>query len=240
MKDSYVLGATCWITYNFYSLFIVRKKIIYNLIFLVMNLFLIINIKSYIIISLIPGMLIWLNNAYLKKIKNSILKVLVFPILLIIITTLGVFATQNLSSLMGVYGDVDTAIQQAQIIQEDLLREEQYGGNNYDIGQLDGSIGGLISVAPLAIFTALFRPLFWEIGSPTMVLSVLGNTILIVFSFFIILRISPFKLIRILFDNPFILYCFIFSILFAFGVGIAGTNFGAFSKVQNPFTTFLF
>ena len=61
---------------------------------------------------------------------------------------------------MGVYGDVDSAIQHAQVIQEDLLREEQYGGNNYDIGQLDGSVGGLLSVAPLAIFTALFRPLF--------------------------------------------------------------------------------
>ena len=76
---------------------------------------------------------------------------------------------------MGVYGDVDTAIQQAQVIQEDLLREEQYGGNNYNLGQLDGSVGGLLSVAPVAIFTALFRPLFWEIGSPTMLLSALEN-----------------------------------------------------------------
>ena len=62
---------------------------------------------------------------------------------------------------MGVYGDVDTAIQQAQVIQEDLLREEQYGGNNYNLGQLDGSVGGLLSVAPVAVFTALFRPLYF-------------------------------------------------------------------------------
>ena len=41
---------------------------------------------------------------------------------------------------MGVYGDVDSAIQQAQVIQDDLLREDQYGGNNYNIGELDGSL----------------------------------------------------------------------------------------------------
>ena len=160
-------------------------------------------------------MLIWLNNAYLKKIESSIVRLLVFPLLLIVITFIGVYSTQNLSSLMGVYGDVDSAIQQAQVIQEDLLREEQYGGNNYDIGQLDGSVGGLLSVAPLAIFTALFRPLFWEIGSPTMVLSVIENTFFIIFTLLILLRTSPLKVISILFDQPFLLYCFIFFLLYS-------------------------
>ena len=97
---------------------------------------------------------------------------------------------------MGVYGDVDSAIQQAQVIQEDLLREDQYGGNNYNIGELDGSLGGLISVAPVAIFTALFRPLFWEIGSPTMVFSVIENTIMIIFTIVILIRTSPIKLFK--------------------------------------------
>ena len=240
MKDSYVLGATCWITYNFYCLFIARKKIIINSLFLAMNLFLIINIKSYIIISLLPGMLIWLNNASLKKIESSILKILVFPLLFITITTLGFLAAQNLTSLMGVYGDVDTAIQQAQVIQEDLLREEQYGGNNYNIGELDGSLGGLISVAPLAIFTALFRPLFWEIGSPTMVFSVIENTILIFFTLYILIRTSPIVIVKILLSEPFLLYCFIFSMLFAFGVGIAGTNFGALVRYKTPLIPFFF
>jgi len=33
-----------------------------------------------------------------------------------------------------------------------------------------------LNSAPLATFTALFRPLLWEIGSPTMVLSAIENT----------------------------------------------------------------
>ena len=240
MKDSFVLGATCWISYNFFSIFILRKKLFWNILFFIANIFLIINIKAYIIISLLPGMLLWLNSAYLKNISSSLLKVLVFPLLIVLFSFLGFLTFNNLSSLMGVYGDVDTAIQQAQVIQEDLLREDQYGGNNYDIGELDGSIGGLIRVAPVAIFTALFRPLFWEIGSPTMVLSVLENSIMIVFTFVILIRTSPIKLLRILWAEPFLLYCFIFSILFAFGVGIAGTNFGALVRYKTPLVPFFF
>ncbi len=181
MKDSYVLGATCWITSNFYHIFIIRKKLFRNFIFMLLNAFLIINIKAYIIVSLIPGMLLWINSAYLKNIKSSLIKVFVFPVIFGFIVLSAFYISQNLSSVIGVYGDMDSAIQQAQVIQEDLLREDQYGGNNYNIGELDGSFGGLISVAPLAIFTALFRPLFWEIGSPTMVLSVIENTIMIIF-----------------------------------------------------------
>ncbi len=240
MKDSYVLGATCWISSNFYCIFIIRRKVFWNIIFMIFNALLIINIKAYIIVSLIPGMLLWINSAYLKNIKSSLSKVFVFPVIISFIGLAGFYISQNLSSLIGVYGDVDSAIQQAQVIQEDLLREDQYGGNNYNIGELDGSLGGLLSVAPIAIFTALFRPLFWEIGSPTMILSVVENSILIVFTFIILIRTSPFKLLRILWTEPFLLYCFIFSILFAFGVGIAGTNFGALVRYKTPLVPFFF
>ena len=130
MKDSYVLGATCWITYNFYKIFILRKQLFVNSIFLVINLFMIINIKSYVIISLIPGMLLWLNSAYLKNISSRLDKFFLFPVVLLAVVFAGIFLFNNLSSMMGVYGNVDSAIQQAQVIQQDLLREEQYGGNN--------------------------------------------------------------------------------------------------------------
>ena len=240
MKDSYVLGSTCWITSNFYHIFIIRKKLFWNIIFMLLNVFLIINIKAYIIVSLIPGMLLWINSAYLKNIQSSLGKVLVFPLIFGFIVLTAFYISQNLSSVIGVYGDMDSAIQQAQVIQEDLLREDQYGGNNYNIGEFDGSLIGLISVAPLAIFTALFRPLFWEIGSPTMVFSVIENTIMIIFTIVILIRTSPIRLFRLLWAEPFLLYCFIFSILFAFGVGIAGTNFGALVRYKTPLVPFFF
>ena len=113
---------------------------------------------------------------------------------------------------MGVYGDVDSAIVQAQVIQGDLLRNDQYGSNSYYIGQLDGTMSNLLSLAPIAIFTALFRPFIWEIGSPTMVISAAENIVLIfsiyvLFYFFLIfyfLKIYKHEMLKnkkiILFD----------------------------------------
>lgn len=240
MKDTYVLCSVCWITYNFHMFFIERKKLMINGILLAFNLFIIINIKSYVIISLIPGMLLWLNYSYLRSIKSVLLKLLFLPVLFTVITILGIYIFQNLSSLMGVYGDMDSAIQQAQIIQADLLREDQYGSNNYDIGEIDGSITNLLSISPLAIFTALYRPLFWEIGSPTMVFSAIENTLFLILTFYVLLRTNPLKTFRIIYKDPFLIYCFIFSLLFAFGVGIAGTNFGALVRYKIPLIPFYF
>ena len=141
---------------------------------------------------------------------------------------------------MGAYGGVDSAIKQAQIIQQDLLREEQYGGNNYNIGNFDGTIGSLLSVAPVAVFTAIYRPLFWEIGSPTMFFSALENTFLVLFTLTLFFRASPIQISKILLKESFLLYCFIFSLFLAFGVGIAGTNFGALVRYKIPFIPFLF
>ena len=162
------------------------------------------------------------------------------PLLSFVILIIGFYVFQNLSSLMGVYGEVDAAIEQAQVIRSDLLRSDQYGTNNYDIGKFDGSLISLFSVAPNAILTALFRPFLWEIGSPTMVFSAVENFILIVFTFLTLIRISPFAVLRTLFKEPFLFYCLIFSILFAFGVGIAGTNFGAMVRYKTPLMPFFF
>ena len=240
MKDSYTVSSACWLTYNFYMVLIIRKKVLINAIFLLLNLFIIINMKPYVILSLLPGIVIWLNSAYLKKIKNIFLKILILPLISIVILVTGVYIFQNLSSLMGVYGEVDTAIEQAQVIRSDLLRADQYGSNNYDVGKFDGSLISLISVAPNAIFTALFRPFLWEIGSPTMVFSAVENFILIIFTLFTLIRVSPFTVLRTLLKEPFLFYCLIFSLLFAFGVGIAGTNFGAMVRYKTPLMPFFF
>ena len=125
----------------------------------------ILSCKPYILISLIPGFLIWVNNNYLKNIRNTILRILIFPALIIIFIGFGLLIFNSLSGSMGVYGSLEGMILKAQITQDDLLNEWHYGGNNYKLDRIDGSISGLLSSAPLAIFTALFRPLPWEIGS---------------------------------------------------------------------------
>jgi len=240
MKDSYILCAACWAVYNFYKVFIVKRKILLNILIFSFNIYVILNLKSYLLISLLPGMLIWLNNQLLKNIGSPIFKILLFPIVVISVSAVGFLSINSLSESMGVYGDVDSAIVQAQVIQGDLLRNDQYGSNSYYIGQLDGTLSNLLSLAPIAIFTALFRPFIWEIGSPTMVISAVENVALILFVFLLLIRTNPIKIIKLLTKHPFLLFCILFSIFFAFGVGIAGTNFGALVRYKIPMMPFFF
>ena len=240
MKDSYMLGAVCWFTYSFYTVFISRKKVFWNGFFLVLNTLMILNCKPYILICLIPGALLWLNNFYLGSLKNRLIKILVFPLLIVGFLSLGFFIFSGFSSSMGQYGSFEGAIKKAQVTQDDLLNELHYGKNNYKLDRIDGSISGLLSSAPLATFTALFRPLAWEIGSPTMVFSAIENTVLLFFVLYSLIRIGPFNFLKISFSDPFFVYCLVFSLFFGFGVGIAGTNFGALVRYKIPLMPFFF
>jgi len=240
MKDSFVLSSTCWFTYNFYHVFIIRKKVVPNLFLLIINLGIIISIKPYIILSLLPGALLWLNNAYLKQMASKALKYIMMPVIGVFVLGAGAFLYQNMGSLMGDYGNIDQAVEKAKVIKQDLLRSEQYGTNNYDLGEINGSVSGLASIAPMAIFTALYRPLFFEIGSVMMIITTLENTALLFFTFLLFYRIRWRNMIRILLGEPLIMYSVFFSLLLAFGVGMASTNFGALSRYKLPFMPFYF
>ena len=182
MKDTFVLNASCWIAYNFYMVFVKKEKRLINALVLILNITIIINVKSYILISLIPGLVLWLNNLNIKNLKNPIFKILFGPLIIIFFISLTVGALGSIGEYMGEYKDINSAIMQAKVIQEDLLREEAYGSNSYNIGEIDGSFTGLLRLAPIAIFTSIFRPLPWEIGSPMMIISVIENLFLLFFT----------------------------------------------------------
>ena len=241
MKDSYVLGCCCWATYNFYKIFVARQKVLINFLFLTMNFILLINIKSYVAISLIPGFVLWLYSGYLKEIKNRVLKFAMAPILILLFSGISIALVNNLDVIgLEQYQNIDQTIEQAQVIQQDLLREEQYGSNNYNIGTLDGSLSGILRVAPNAIGTSIYRPLIWECNNVVMLFSGIENMILIVISLFLIIKINPIGFFRVIIKEPLLVHCLIFVLLFSFGVGIASTNFGALVRYRIPVIPFFY
>ena len=241
MKDSFVLGGICWATHCFYYVFIKKDKIIINLILLIVNFSIIINVKPYVAIAAIPGMLLWLNSGIIKSLKSSFIRAILRPVILSGIFLSGVGLFNNLDAIgLSQYDNVDDTIEQAQVIQQDLLRGEQYGNNSYNIGKLDGTLSGLIRLAPMAIFTAIYRPSITEIGSPAMVLSAIENLGLLLFSLLAITRNGPIKFFKTILSEPILLYALTFTIVFAFGVGIASTNFGALTRYRIPMIPFFF
>jgi len=137
-----------------------------------------------------------------------------------------------LNSQLGKY-ELSGLIEQAAIIQQDLSREI-YGQNSFDIGEIDGTFTGMLSKAPMAISASLFRPFIWEIKNPVMLLSGLENTAILIMVIFMLIKIKPRMLIRIIINQPIIVFSLFFSMILAYSIGISTANFGALVRYKIP------
>jgi len=233
LKDTYTFSAACWFTWSIYQIFIKRERLVKNLIILVISSWLIISIKPYIFVSLLPGTLIWISFKRISSIKNGLLKAIFAPtILLIGFLTISIVMS-SLSDKLGSFSDIDKAAKRAQETNEDLKRDI-YGKNSFDLGKFDGSPASVARVFPLAILAGLFRPFVWEANNIVMLFSALENAFLL-FVFLKTLFLSRvFKFFSFIVSDPLLLFCFLFSIFFAGSVGIATSNFGALVRYKIP------
>jgi hypothetical protein len=238
MKDSFTLASSLWLVTNIYYCFIERKKFMNNLIMLILNVFIIITLKPYVFVALVPATLVWASFLYIKKIKNKALKLMAAPGLLCFGVIVGIIVLKLFSSNLGVYGDTQSMLTQAQTVQQDLVRGEQYGQNYYDIGKFDPTIGGVLKKAPIAIIAGLYMPFLWQARSLVTLISGLENFVLLIFSLFIIFRVGVKAVYKVIIHEPLIIFSFIFSIIFAFSVGLATANFGALVRYRILATPF--
>ena len=109
-------------------------------------------------------------------------------------------------------------------------------GSGYSLGKLDGTFGSMLRLAPEAINASLFRPYLWEVNNPLMLLSALESVFLLIFCLYILLKMN-IKILKAL-SHPDILFAMIFSIVFAFAVGVSTFNFGTLVRYKIPMLPF--
>jgi hypothetical protein len=233
LKDTITFSAACWVTYCIYQIFIIKNKRIKYSIYLVIASFVIISIKAYIFVALVPGATIWILYDRIKSIKSAFFRILIAPLIIGIGILGSSFLLSSLGSSLGAYGSIDKAIDKALVTKNDLTRDA-YGQNSFDIGEMDGSIGSIISKFPIALTAGLFRPFLWDVRNPVMLISALENTFLILLTFRVFFRLGPFKVFRTIFSNPLLIFSFVFVIFFSFSVGLSTANFGALVRYKIP------
>lgn len=238
LKDTLTISAVGWIVYSFYNFAILRKFKIKYVIALIIASFIIINLKAYIFAALVPGLFVWFFFKQLSSIKSGLMKFIVAPFLIIVVLFGFSFIMSGVSGAMDQYGDVDTAIQHAQVIQQDLTRSEQYGENYYDVGKFEATPMGIIKKAPIAIVSGIFRPFIWEARNPFVLLSALEGMFLMGFLLFVIFKKGPVSFFKNIFKDPMLIFSLSFVIIFGFGVGLASANFGALVRYKIPMLPF--
>jgi hypothetical protein len=109
-------------------------------------------------------------------------------------------------------------------------------GSGYSLGELDGSFSSMLSLAPQAINVTLFRPYLWEVKNPLMLLSAIEGLAFLILTLYVFFkrRMSIMKSQ----SDPIIIFCFVFSICFAFAVGVSSFNFGTLARYKIPLLPF--
>lgn len=235
MKDTYTFAASCYAVYGLHQIVVERKFKLGTVIQLIFAIYLIISIKSYILLALLPGLLIFANFDRIRKIQNPVVKVVVLPIF-----TIGVFVILNavFSSGGDAFGKYspDKALEEAAVQQQDL-RRDVYGGNSFDIGTFEPTPAGVASKFFPAVNAAIFRPYLWEVGSPTMLFSALENAVINVLSI-LVLFTGLGRFLKFVGSDPFFLFGLLFTLLLGFGIGLSTANFGALVRYKIPFMPF--
>ena len=232
LKDTITLSAVGWYTYYFYSFFIKKRYKIISFVYVIIAAFLLISIKPYIFFALLPGTLIWLSNERLAKVQSKILRFIAAPFFIAIGVGMSLFALSQMSTVLGQYS-LDKVMDRAVVVNLDQ-KDEHYGGNSFDIGKFDADPVSMLSKAHLAIAATLFRPYLWDAKNPVMLLSALENTYIMLLTAFLLIRLKFLGFFGLIGENPLLLFSVLFSLFFAFSVGIATSNFGSLVRLKIP------
>ncbi len=232
LKDTYTLSCIGFFTYGIFKFFILKERKLKYFILLLLASLIILLIKPYILFALLPGTIIWLNFTRVERIKNSLVRTLVIPFVMLFILLVLAGAYSVLGQYLGEYS-LDNILNKAVKTQQDLVRG-QYGTNSYDIGAYEPTLAGISSKIPAALNMALFRPFIWDARNPVMILSGLENLFMLLFTIYIFIRVKITTLIKSLFSNPLLIFSFLFAIFFAFSVGLTTSNYGALVRLKIP------
>lgn len=234
-KDTLTYAASCYFVFGVYTVLIKRELTIWRVFLSITSGLLLLTVKPYIFMVLFPGVLCWTLYSQVQKIKNVWLRTSVLPLFLSVFVVFMSFVYSQLIESLGEYS-FDNIVTKAIVTQEDLKRD-YYGGNNFDIGTIDPSVAGLVSKFPIATFYGLFGPTLLEIRSAIMLFAAAENTLLLLLTLRILL-IGAVGKIRLLMSSPFLIFCLVFTVLFAFSIGLTTPNYGALVRFKIPLVPF--
>lgn len=232
LKDSITISAVGWYTCFFYKEFIQKKYSFRGMLYIFISSYLLITIKPYIFFALLPGSVIWLSNERLAKVQSSVLKTIVAPFFIFVGVGTSFFLLSQMGDFLGLYA-IDKVMERAVVVNMDQ-KQEYYGGNSFDIGEFSANPLSMIGKGHLAVAATLFRPYLWDVRNIVMLASALENTYILLLTIFLMLRLKIFGFFTLIGKNPMLLFSILFSLFFAFSVGIATSNFGSLVRLKIP------
>ena len=235
LKDPLSLGGLGLFFHAATNIFYFRKKILNNLIILIVGFYAAYFIKPYIILLFIPFFSLWLFLNYKEKIKSKLIKQLVTPILVTLIVLVGYPILNNFAASLSF--DVSNLGENVQKNIEGYANEG--GGGVINLGEIDPTPMGILKLLPKAANAALFRPYLWEIKNLLQAIAGVESLIIFLFMIYTFIKVGFIKTISSVFSDRIVMLCILFSVVFAAIVGITTFNFGSISRYRIPCIPFM-
>lgn len=232
LKDTFTISALGYIVWCLYNFIKLKKDLLKSFIILILATIVILSIKPYILVGLLPAVIIWLIKVNLNKIRGAMLRTAAVPLLVIFGLGLGYLFMLSLGEALAEY-KLDSILDKAVVNQRDL-KSDYHKGNAFDIGEFEPTASGILSKFPIATFSAIYRPLIIESNNTVMFMSGIENLLILIFSIRVLMKVKFFGIFRFVFKNELLTFSFFFSILFAYSVGLSTSNFGSLVRYKIP------
>jgi hypothetical protein len=200
---------------------------------LILIYFLLVNIRDFMLVVAFFPFIFSMGMRWSNRSENSNFTrffIRLFIILLVILGMLTFFSSNKAQEFS----------QEAQLIQNDLKNNSEYGGVRYDLGITDYSPIGMIKAMPISIYTAFYRPYLWEANSIFILISAIETFLFLILSISIPIRIGILKFLKVLQNNEFLILSIVFSLILGFFSGYTSGLFGVLVRFKAPLLPFLY
>ncbi len=236
-KESLCMGALGYLFYCFYFGFILRKKILLNTFGVILFSLILQAIKFYILGAFLVAGMLWLFLQYRAYIKSPALRAIALPLVIlmalpVILLGLRGLATDKRYSLENIASTAKTTTDWLKYV------AEKEGGSVYNLGENDGTMTGLLRLAPAGLWLGLFQPHPWQARNPVMVLCALEASIFLFLTFKILFQIGLIRFYNLLLSEPITFGCLVFAMLIAVGAAITSANYGTMVRYRVPMMPF--
>lgn len=237
MKDTLTFSAVCGWVYAVDEVFFKRRNVVSRGALILFCGLVMIQVKPYIFMVILPATLLWLFYFRVVRIRNIMVRFVLIPVISMAMVVLSVFVLKQMGDLLDKFA-LEGALYNIENIQGDMVNNTAYGDNKFDVGEFDGTWWGVLKKFPVATNAALFRPYLWESKSLVVALSGLENLFILILTIYVLLKAGVRFSLRCIASNPLLLMSMSFALLFAFVVGVSTPNFGALVRFKIPMLPF--
>jgi hypothetical protein len=203
---------------------------IFNILVILLLVYILNNIRSFMILCLVGPFFFAFNVRLLNKyIENRFVRRVLNTLILSVGMAFG-----------SVYFGAESAqkyLTEAEVIQKDFQNNPLYTGKKYDLGIVEFTPVGMLKTMPLALLTGIYRPFPWEALSPGLILNAIESIILFYLTFVFMIDRRGKRMERIR-NTDILTYAVYFVFLMAFMTGFTSIIFGVLVRLRAPLLPF--